>query len=289
MSYKKLCILQVTPSEPTLEHVELFSNNKFSDFHFVTHDQQHSSALEFCPNTTWTDTRNVLANKVPKIYEYYGFIDYDYILRPLGDKNALEQIIYDLQKFNPAVLTYYPGNGMTTPFANNLSYRDSKEYSVLPFSHCGLKIIHHSLLDWFFPMLDLFGGGVEACHLFNIQEIPFMKNVVCGHKMVYDNGVTDVNAPHNSNGAVSKYIMDLMWDWIRPSFKKQNIINHYATNEQQKKDSLLIKNAFVDLMLQQQEKFKPIQSKKDVNYWDSERINAFFDTSHAWFSNKFNK
>ena len=179
---------------------------------------------------------------------------------------------------------------MTTPFAGNLSYRDSKEYSILPFSHCGLKIVHHSLMDWFFPMLNLFGGGVEACHLFNIQETPFMKHVVCSHKMVYDNGVTDENAPHNTNGAVSKYIMDLMWEWIRPAFKKEVIINHYAKNERHKKDSLLIKQAFIDFMLQQQEKLPlPVKSEEDVNYWDSERINDFFDTSHEWFLNKFNK
>ena len=52
------------------------------------------------------------------------------------------------------------------------------EYSIIPFTHCGMKVIHHSLMDWFFPMVTRFGGGVEACHFFNIQEIPFLKNVI---------------------------------------------------------------------------------------------------------------
>ena len=62
---------------------------------------------------------------------------------------------------------------MTTPFAANTDYRDSRDASVLPFSHCGMKVVHHSLMQWFFPMVTRFGGGVEACHLFNILEIPF--------------------------------------------------------------------------------------------------------------------
>ena len=193
---KKLCILQVAPSEANKDHIEMFSNKEQCDFYFVTHDHPNESALQFCPNTTWTDTRNILAAKVPKNYEYYAFVDYDYIFRPLGKLSVLEQILHDLEEFNPAVLTFYPGDGMTTPFANDIKYRESRDYSILPFSHCGLKIVHHSLLNWFFPMITRFGGGVEACHLFNILEIPFLRNVVCSHQMVYDNGVTDYEAPH---------------------------------------------------------------------------------------------
>lgn len=283
---KRLCILQVTPSSPNPDHVKMFSNKEESDFYFVTHDDPHDDALKFCPNTTWTDTRNILAELVPKDYDYYAFVDYDYKFRPLCDLNPLEQIIDDLKNYNPAVLTYYPGKGMITPFAQDFSYRDSMAASVLPFSHCGLKIVHHSLLGWFFPMLTKFGGGVESCHLFNILEIPFLKNVVCSHKMVYDNGFTDEDAPHNKDGAVNKFIMDLMWDWINPSFKKNKIIKYYAGNEQEFNDSLLIKKVFIKLTLNNKIVLEAENNKKD--FLDYEKVSNFFDLSHEWFTKRNN-
>ncbi len=189
---KRLCILQVTPEKPTKEHVELFSGKENCDFFFVTHDAPHRDGLKFCPQTSWTDTRNTLMDMVPKEYDYYAFVDYDYKLNSKTDKNPLEQIIEDLSEFNPAVLTYYPGKGLHTPFASDVAYFEKYSHSVIPFTHCGLKIVHKSLIDWFFPMVTKFGGGMEACHLFNILEIPFLSHVVCSHNMTYDNGVTDL-------------------------------------------------------------------------------------------------
>jgi hypothetical protein len=46
---------------PNPEHVEYFSKQEECDFFFVTHDGPNKDALKYCPNTTWTDTRNVLA------------------------------------------------------------------------------------------------------------------------------------------------------------------------------------------------------------------------------------
>ena len=289
MSYnrKKLCILQVTPSEPTKEHVDLFADQEQCDFYFVTHDNPHNEALQFCPNTTWTDTRNILTSEVPKNYDYYGFVDYDYILRPLGELEPLQQILHDLDNFNPAILTYYPGKGLHTPFASNIQYRDSKEYSILPFTHAGFKIVHHSLIDWFFPMVTKFGGGVESCHLFNILELPFLKNVVCSHKMVYDNSVSAPSAPHNSDAVKSGNQMSQMWQWIKPSFKKTKLLDFYANNEHEKNHPLLVKHAFIDAVMQKQA--KPSRADTNVNYHDIKRISDFFDVSHEWFDKKFGK
>ena len=280
---KKVCILQVAPSIPNQDHVAMFSNKEQCDFYFVTHDEPNDDALEFCPNTTWTDTRNILAARVPKNYEYYAFVDYDYIFRPLGELGVLEQIINDLEEYNPAVLTFYPGNGMTTPFAANVAYRDSKDYSILPFSHCGLKIVHHSLLNWFFPMVTRFGGGVEACHLFNILEIPFLKNVVCSHQMVYDNGVTDFDAPHNQDGAWNDYRMNEMWKWIKPSFKKNNLLDSQASSNAERMSSLLIKKVFQNIFVAKN--IQPLKSERVENYFDRQRVEKFFDFSHERFHN----
>ena len=65
---KRICVLQVTPENPNQEHVKFF-NTDDCDFYFVTHDVYHEDALQFCPNTTWTDTRNILAKNVPKNYD----------------------------------------------------------------------------------------------------------------------------------------------------------------------------------------------------------------------------
>jgi hypothetical protein len=92
---KRFCVLQVTPIAPNPEHVELFAKQEDCDFFFVTHDGPNKDALKFCPNTTWTDTRNILAAQVPKHYEYYAFVDYDYNFRPLGELNPREQILQD--------------------------------------------------------------------------------------------------------------------------------------------------------------------------------------------------
>lgn len=297
MSKKRLCILQVTPESPNQEHVDLFKDKDDCDFYFVTHDVEHKDALKFCPKTTWVDTRNILAELVPKEYEYYAFVDYDYVLRPQRDKNALEQIYEDLEEYEPAVLTYYPGEGLITPFATDKDYYESAEYSIIPFTHCGLKIVHHSLMDWFFPMVTRFGGGVEACHLFNILEIPFLSHVVCSHKMLYDNGVTDLETPHNVNPFESKLNMDKMWMWIYPYFNKRKILRddqikkvfgdkipNFIENYSTYSNSEHIKSVFVNLF--KEKRIHPKKSNKDIDYYDLNNLSRFFDLSHDHFTKK---
>jgi len=284
MNRKRFCILQVTPESPNPDHVKMFADKDESDFYFVTHDAPHDDALAFCPNTTWTDTRNTLAAMVPKQYDYYAFVDYDYNFQPLRHLDADAQILEDLNEYNPAVLTYYPGSGMITPFATNFAYRDSLDSSILPFSHCGMKVVHHTLMDWFFPMVTRFGGGVEACHLFNILETPFLGNVVCSHKMIYHNGNTDTEAPHNVDGAYNKYCMDQMWSWILPAWKKRGVLKFYAPTPDAIKDSLSIKEAFIKIFMSKT--VKPATENSDVDYWDIERVTKFFDLSHERFINQ---
>ena len=68
---KRFCVLQVTPKEPNPEHVKLFYNREHSDFYFVTFGEENPDAIKFCPNTIWSQTRNTLAELVPKKYDYY--------------------------------------------------------------------------------------------------------------------------------------------------------------------------------------------------------------------------
>lgn len=280
---KRLCVLQVTPSKPNKDHVLYFKDKEKCDFYFVTHDEDNPEALKYCPNTKWCDTRNALAELVPKDYEYYAFIDYDYILRPQRGLQPLEQIIEDLE-LNPAVLTYYPGNNLETPYASDESYFNSRDYSCIPFTHFGLKVVHHSLMKWFFPLCTNFYVDVDSCHMFNIQEIPFLKNVICSHKMIYDNGNSDKNAVYNQDGAYSKYRMDQMWKWIRPSFKMNKIIDFNTNSDRQRNDSLVVKNVFVDLM--RNKNITPESSPREIQYFNEKRISKVFDLEHEFFINK---
>ena len=132
-------------------------------------------------------------------------------------------------------------------------------------------------------MVTLFGGGVEACHLFNILETPYMSNVVCSHRMIYHNGNTDEDAPHNQDGAYNKYCMDQMWGWMRPSFKKEALLNFYAENPAEMNDSLLVKKAFQAVFMSKI--VEPVRSSADVTYKDRERMEQFFDLSHERFLN----
>jgi hypothetical protein len=280
---KKFCVLQVTPELPNEQHLSYFKDKVDSDFYFVTHDSPHKDSLKFCPNTTWAETRNTLCEMVPKEYEYYAFIDYDYILRPQKKLAPLDQILEDLE-YNPAVLTYYPGNNMQTPYASDKSYFGSRDYSCIPFTHAGLKIVHHSLLRWFFPLCTDFSVDIDACHMFNIQEIPFLKNVICSHKMIYDNGVSNDEAEYNQDGAYSKYKMDQMWKWIYPSLKVDKMLNLFARRPEDKNDSLLIKRTLVDLFNKKQ--IIPEKSPSNINYYNLERVQKVFNLEHEFFTNK---
>ena len=258
--------------------------------------------MKHCPNTLWSETRNTLAELVPKKYDYYAFLDHDMGLDPQTDLGPYEQMLEDLE-LNPAVLTYYPGNNIHTPYATDKEYFKSRKYSCIPFTHNGIKIVHHSLMDWFFPLCVNFSVDIDACHMFNIQEIPFLKYVVCSHNMIHHNNPTDSsgNQIYNSDGAFSKHKMDEMWKWIRSSFKMNKIIEFYTPevddrsyiDYQHKRcfggratqdDSLTIKKVFVDLM--KDRNINPSPMAKDINYFNKDKISKVFDLSHEFFINK---
>lgn len=281
MKNKRFCVLQITPENPNPKHVKEFSNREKSDFYFVTFKNKNPDSLDFCPNTIWSETRNILAEKVPKVYDYYAFMDYDVKLKTIKNTSVYDQMLEDLE-MNPAVLTYYPGEGLQTPYANNKEYFQSREYSCIPFTHNGVKIVHKSLLKWFFPMFIKFRVDIDACHMFNIQEIPFLKNVICSHNMIYHNTPTESAAEqiYNKNGAFSKSKMDEMWNWIKPAFKKQEILQKFITNSNQINDSLFIKEVFVNLF---HNKVYPEKEQEKINYYDLEKISKFFDLNHEFF------
>jgi hypothetical protein len=279
----KVCFLQVTPEEPNESHIEMCKHNDSCDFYFVTHDNIHQDALDFCPNTNWAETRTILAEKVPKDYDYYAFVDYDYQLISRTRKSFIDQMIEDLEKFEPPVLIPYPGTGLSTPLAKDMDFFYSNNYSVQMFSHCGMKIVHKSLLNWFFPQVAKYDGGWSAAHYFNLMEIPFYKDLVMSHNILYNHvhfgGTSDGNSFNN---------MHDMWEWFRKAmnfeqFKKFDDMfdNPFDFEElMNERHSLKIKEYFVDFI--NKSKLEPRKSGS-TNYLDLDYLSRFFDFDHENF------
>ena len=291
---KKFCVLQVTPYKPNKQHIELFANKKESDFYFVTHDKPNPDALKFCPNTHWNETRDILIDLVPKNYEYYAFVDYDYNLRTRTDKNFYDQLINDLNKFNPSVLIPYPGKGNSTDLVNDEKFFKERCYSINAFTHCGLKVIHHSLLKWFFPMTTGFHHGWAASHFFNILEIPFLSSSITSHLLIYDNEVNNPNSTHNKN---AEKILDMhkLWMWLRPYFNKRHLLNQYTKwnklpkNIEEKAtytDAFDIKKYYVDYYKKLKISPKVHKRASENDFFDLDLISEYFDLNHRFFKNK---
>jgi len=273
----KICFLQVTPKYPNQEHVEMCSKSKDADFYFVTHDEFNSEAIDFCPGTSWAQTRNILAKKVPYKYDYYAFVDYDYELVSETSKCFLDQLKEDLENYKPPVLVPYPGWGLSTPLAKDIKYKKSCDFSIELFSHCGMKVIHASLMDWFFPMTEKFDGGWSASHYFNLMEIPFYRDILMSHRISYNHthtgGTSDDSSPRN---------MDKMWQWFRGCINFEHFskfdegFNSSFKFKCLKTDnsSLSVKKFFVEYA----ERKKMIPRKLDgINYLDLDYLKMFFN------------
>jgi len=281
----KTCFLQITPEIPDPVHVAMCENHNDCDLYFVTHDVENADAIRFCPNTNWAQTRNILVKDVPKKYDYYCFVDYDYQLVSRTHRTFIDQMIFDLERFNyPPIMIPFPGTGLATHLSQNTKYLDSREYSIHMFTHCGMKIIHKSLLDWFFPMVEKFDGGWSAAHYFNLMEIPFYRDLIVSHNILYNHCVFGGTSDKNSHRNMSS-----MWEWFKKSIKldeferfdsKFNPPFRFRTLMEEK-DALKIKKYFIEFY--QQSKFKP-RDGVSGNYLDLDYLSKFFDFDHENFS-----
>jgi len=277
---KTLCILQITPSTPNPTHVKEFSDHPECDFYFVTHDAPHPDALKFCPGTTYIETKNILVDLVPKKYDYYAFIDYDYEFESQTDLGILDQLLEDLNYFNPPLLIPHSGNNivhgeMSHP-ASDPNHFKSNTYSVQAFTHCGCKIIHKSLLDYFFPLPTNFGFAYGGIHLFNILEIPYLQYSVVTHNLVYHNDKVHKGGRYdNENLEMAK-----MWKWVSAGFRYTPEIGKVYNIEH----PLSVKKYFVEYFKDQN--ITPTPNPKHSNWLDSSYIAEFFDLNHPVFANR---
>jgi len=254
---KKLCILEQSASGPTNHHIELFMNNSQCDFYYMTFKKEKindPNYLGFFPDSVWIDTRNELAKRVPKNYEYYFFIDDDIELTSLTDIDVIDQILLDLNNYNPAIL-------VTNYLNENKDY--TTNYVSRLFSNNCVKIIHHSLLEWFFPIPNIFEGTYDSAHLFNILEIPFKDNII------QTNNITSFNSKTHNYTKSAAIAMKKIWNWFRPALK---IIN----NDQ---NPLVIKKYYMDNYYIE----NPIIGNKINNYLNSVNLEIYFDCEHVFF------
>jgi len=222
----KICFLETSPDGPTDHHLNLF-NNDICDFFYVTFKKKinDNKCLAFCPNTKWGETRNKLYELVPKIYDYYAFIDDDIIFTSNTKLGFIDQLIIDIKKTNPIVLSaYYLNNN------NEGKKLDPPNYYNNFFGNQCFKLYHKDFLNYFFPAITKFGGTYDTCHMNNILEIPFMNKIICSHN------ISMMNLVHNGKYTKKdKENMKNLWLWV-----KKYLIKNIDSN-----DPMYIKKQFL--------------------------------------------
>lgn len=209
----KICFLETSREGPTKHHLELFQN-EVCDFFYVTFGKEiknDSKCLAFCPNTKWGETRNKLYELVPKKYDYYAFIDDDIIFTSNTDLEFIDQLIADIKKTNPIVLSaYYLNNN------NENKEFDLPNYYNNFFGNNCFKLYHKDFLEYFFPCITKFGGTYDSCHMNNILEIRFMDKIICSHNISMNNPVHSGNYTKKDKENMKK-----LWIWVKQFlFKK---------------------------------------------------------------------
>ena len=103
---KKFCILEQGKSvgDPiTKEHQDQF-NTKVSDFYRLNWKQEDPDALVVEPGICWSEGRSLLYEKIPKLYDYYIFIDDDVKFLNLDISNLIAE---NLEKYKPISGCFY--------------------------------------------------------------------------------------------------------------------------------------------------------------------------------------
>jgi hypothetical protein len=270
---KDLAVLEVAPKAPTPLHTQLFVNNPDCDFYMVTHDEAHPDALSFNQGWTWAQNRNDLACRVPRKYLYYCFVDYDVDLRSVTGKPVLDELLSVLREWNPAVLVTHNIQSGVDPFDQQLIDKGNTVGPVL-FSNNMIKIVHHSLIDYFFPMPAQFGGFWDCCTAFNILEaIPFPDRILCAYN-VKSRSLVSSGYEQARNRAVGDAAMQSACEWMMGA-----VLPHARVPDGN--NVFGIKEYYLDV----RKKMLPERFPASVNHLDRRYLSRFFDLSHEHFRN----
>ena len=287
----KIAVLEICPFEPTNHHKNLFFNKEKEGWHFfyVSHfkpndefnndffiqkEMNDKHFLGNYPNTSWAYTRNVLFDKIDKTkYDYYFFIDYDAHLsfnenaKKTNNLKIRDEFKHYLEKYNPPIAMPYYADDI--PKLNNL---DKHECSTMLFTNNIIKIIRQDLLNWFLPYNLKYGGTYDACHFFNILEIPFKKWVCCIHSIIVKNQAH--KAPHYQNNQAHKQAMEAMYQEFKSAFKWP------------KKPEKAIDLKILHQLAIQETKVYKNEFGKATDIDIAELLQAHFDLGHSFFKER---
>jgi len=255
----KLVMLETTPAGPLPGYRE-FAGHSALDVRFVTYREPHPDAVAFRRGENWISNRNFLAATVPRRYDYYWFTEYDVKYTSRTDAGVVDQIIADLEAYHPAVMVCYD-------ITKHDYERIEGEPRTFLMSNNQVKIIHHSLLDWFFPQCFQIEGQWENCHLHNVLEYPFRHHVMMTSN-VHARGMIREAAASPDTAALGFANMQRMHDWIRPSF---TALMPQGETHQEYKAACLAANKATALR----------RSPADVVYGDD--VADYFDLTHKQF------
>jgi hypothetical protein len=257
----KLCLLEVSPTGPIALHSELFSHPEVDSF-YVTHDEKvlDEKCLGFYYHDTWASNRNALARLIaqrPTKYTHYMFVDYDVDLKSTTALSVIDQLLLDLENTHAAVL-------VPTPEAQS-SPADQSYMSSL-FSNNQVKIIHRSLIDYFFPLPDQFGGFWDCASFWNILEIP-LRPYVIRTPFVTAKSTVSAAYEHNTDHVVGTEAMEQSYRWLKFHGPMPSTVAEVKA-----------------MYLEEQEPAPLGRHSLKFNFASLRAIDNFFDTTHPHFT-----
>ena len=259
----KLCVLETSPAGPVdngdINKRKDFVEDENCDFYFVTHNEEHSDAIEFRKGHRWASNRNYLAEYAFKMekYDYFWFTDYDVDYTSNTKLSVVEQILQDLEKTHPAILVCFDPHKQNSNNHKNIYLPPD---SMLPIrsalmTNNQMKIVHKSLMKYFFPMPLRFGSIWDTCLYFNLLEIPFIGHTAMTYN-VYGSGL--VSEPTSQGNQSS----------MNQMFCGMKDVMLFKTTDEPAKTSLLYQ------MKSRHQRL--LKNSKDVDYYDKEHLSGFF-------------
>lgn len=262
---KDLCILEICPIQPSQHHRKVFRDY---DLYFVSYKSPHPDTMSFNKNQSWAFNRNELYKKVPKIYKYYCFIDYDLkFVVPKGGNFTLEFSMF-LKKFNPAMAQPHYVRSISGNISDSWDdQRILRGYTYGPggFITHVFSCFHYSILDLVFPIPTRFGGFWDAASYINSIIVPlYEEHIIIDYKTSMIN-LKSSNYAQNADPSYGHKQMEKVFQWIRASFKNE-LRKHESINELK---SYYMNKRILETVAR--------PSPPYINYFNDEHISALID------------